>query len=262
MKLSVSNIAWNPKNNATSLDILRKNGISNIDVALTLLSKSIDDFNIYEVKNFYKNQGFKIVGVQSLLYSLPNITLFESVESNKKLMDHLEKIFYISKNLGVQNLVFGSPKNRFIKTDDHFKKSEYVKIFTDISECASLYDCVICFEPNPMEYGCNFMTNTYDAIEFIKSINHKNFKLNLDISTTIFNKEDFSKILNQNLDVIKHIHLSSPFIRGLSDLDHVYYSENLKKSYYDGVFTMECLLPNDDNLSDLTKNVEIFVKNY
>jgi sugar phosphate isomerase/epimerase len=263
MELSVSNIAWNKSKNRKALEILNMKNIKYIDVAPTLISDSIDDINISDVENYYKSFDIKIVGMQSLLYPFPDISLFDNEYSKNLLLNYLEKIFIIANKLKIENMVFGSPKNRIIRDNISISESYQIEIFREISKLAKKNDCIICFEPNPSEYGCNFMTKTYDTIDFIKKVNDDNFKLNLDISTTIMNGEDVNYILKNNLNIIQHLHISSPFIKGILDLDNESISNLLRKYKYKKFITMECLFPDDDDeLSIFLKNIDCFVKNY
>ena len=169
----------------------------------------------------------------------------------------------IANKLEVKNLVFGSPKNRLIRENTIVSENYKIQVFKEISNLAKDNDCIICFEPNPSEYGCNFITRTQDAIDFIKKINSSSFKLNLDISTIIMNNEDLEDILKKNLSFIQHLHISSPYIRGILDLDNQNISKLLRKYKYEKIITMECLfLEDDEDLSTFSKNIDCFLKNY
>ena len=264
MKLSVSNIAWEYSNKDQALEILKKYNIKYIDIAPTLLTenKNINDINSKNIKNYYNNFNIKIVGMQSLLYPFPDISLFDGEYNKNLLLNYLDDIFLLAKKLNIKNLIFGSPKNRLIKNIDSYSIENSLLIFKEISERAKKYSCIICLEANPKEYGCNFITNTTEAIDFIKKINSNNFKLNLDISTVILNKENIENIFKNNLNIIQHVHISSPYIKDIINLDNEFISFILKKYNYKKIVTMEYLYQNDKNLTNLEENIKIFKKYY
>lgn len=264
MNLSVSNIAWKRQYTQNALHILKKYNINSIDVAPTLLNENLENINTQEQLAFFDEKKIKLTGMQSLLFACPGVSLFDGVLEKNTIIHHLKKVFKIANNLKIKNLVFGSPKNRFISDLNDFSLDNAVNIFSEISDIAKDYNCTICFEPNPKEYNCNFITNTLDAINFIKTVNHKNFKLNLDISTVILNNETLEDILKDGIDLIEHIHVSSPYLKDILLLDNKKIAKTLKRSGYKNYIALECNFQNieDVNLTILEKNVKIFSESY
>jgi sugar phosphate isomerase/epimerase len=244
------------------LGILKKYGVRYIDAAPTLLCKDIESANPSDITDHHKQYGIKIAAMQSLLYPFPSISLFDDASSRSVLMGYLRKVFSLSCKLGVQNLVFGSPKNRLVRDPSVFSTKVAVDIFREIAEAAKEYGCIICFEANPKEYGCNFMTGTQEAIEFVRTVNHDCFKLNLDVSTILLNGENLDSILADGRDLVQHIHLSSPFIRDIIGLDHSSIRSALEKYNYLGCLSMESMFAEDDDLLRLENNIRCFVENY
>jgi sugar phosphate isomerase/epimerase len=261
MKLSVSNIGWSYDNLEYVIPILKFNGINYIDVAPSLLHDKNKPINIEEVNKFYLNNDIKFAGMQSLFFNAPNISIFDG-DDNKLILDkYLENNCFLAKNFKIQNLVFGSPKNRIINDFNKFTLQKAKNIYKELSDLAKQYSCILCLEPNPKEYGCNFITNTFEAIEFVKSINSPNLKINLDISTTILNNEDLDLIFKLGKEHIQHVHISAPYLTDITQLDHKNIIRILNKYQYSGYIVMECLFKNN-SLVDLEKNIKCFVKNY
>jgi D-psicose/D-tagatose/L-ribulose 3-epimerase len=262
MKLSVSNIAWKSSDQNRAMQLLKENGIKYVDVAPTLLSDSIKELDVDAVLNYHKTFDIKIVAMQSLLFPFPNVSLFDNETSKTMLMSYLRTIFALAQKLKVKNLVFGSPKNRYVNDIEAFSVERAIDIFREISDLAKQHYCVICFEANPKEYGCNFIISTQEAIEFVRLVDHDGLKLNLDISTVVLNNESMELILQDNIDIIQHIHLSSPFIKDILSMDNDRICGLLKKYKYDGYLTMECKFAGDDALVSLKSNIECFVERY
>ena len=65
-----------------------------------------------------------------------------------------------------------------------------ISFFTAIGEFATQYDCVFCIEPNPTEYGCDFVTTSEQARELVKKVNHPGFGLHLDAAAMTMSNEN------------------------------------------------------------------------
>jgi len=266
MKLCISNIAWKKEEENEALEILKKHDVFAIDIALTNVFDSLDDLTddmIDEKKKEYLEKGFSLSGMQSLLYGIPPYSLFNNEEEREKITNHLEKVFSISQKLGIKNLVFGSPKNRYINEENQENSQIAIDFFRELCEIGGKYDIIICLEANPKDYGCNFITNTYEAIEFIEEVNKENLRLNFDTSTVILNKNNFEEVLKVAKDYISHIHISAPFLMDIDNMNHELIFKELNKINYDGFVCLE--LKNgiiDNNLENLKKNIKLFVKNY
>ena len=254
MNLSVSNIGWKQSENKKAIDILKKYEISNVDISPSLIND--------EMENEYNKAGIKMIGMQSLLYTCPSVSLFDGEVEREVILNHLKEVFKLAGRLKIKPLVFGSPKNRFIKDFNTFKIETAIDFFRKVSDVASIFNCVVCFEANAKEYGCNFIINTLDAIDFIKKVNHNNLKLVLDISTTVLNNENLEYIFEKELDLIEHIHISSPFLRSISSLKNKDISSLLKKFKYKKYVTLECNFQNNDDLIMLEDDIAIFIKEY
>lgn len=264
MNLSVSNIAWNREENKNALAILKQNGINAIDIAPNLLFNSIENLTKEEINSKYeeyKKEGFKIIAMQSLLYGIPPYSIFE--EKRDFILKHLGKICFIARELRIKNLIFGSPKNREIKNKNTDNINIAIDFFRKLSDIADTFKLNICLEANPTEYNCNFIINTFEAIDFIKKVNKKNFSLNLDTSTIILNKDNFRKVLDYSIKHIQHIHISSPYIKEIFGMNHEKISNLLRLYNYQGYVSLE-MKPNitENNLENLEKNVKIFKKYY
>jgi|TARA_B100000315_G_scaffold255873_1_gene300330 sugar phosphate isomerase/epimerase len=266
MNISVSNIAWKKKENEEALAVLNKQNVHAIDIAPTILFNSVHNVTKEEIHSEqckYKKHGIDIVAMQSLLFGLPEISFFDGPEARETINNHLKKIFFIARELNVKNLVFGSPKNRFITDFNNDIENIAIKFFTQVCSLAKDYNATICLEANPKEYGCNFITNTFEAVDFIKKVNKSNFKLNFDTSTIILNNNKFQDVLDYAFPYVQHVHISSPNIQEIDKLDHKLISELLKSFNYTKYVSLE-MKPNinNNNIETLKKNLSIVAKFY
>lgn len=266
MNISVSNIAWKKEEEERALKILKQKGINKIEIAHTLIFDSIDNLTtqkIKEEKEKYQKSGFNMVAMQSLLYGLPPYSIFDGENERNYIIHHLKKVFFIAQELGIKNLVFGSPKNRYIKDKSQDNIKIAVNFFQKLSDIANNFGVNICLEANPKEYGCNFITNTFEAVNFIKIVNRKNFKLNLDTGTIILNNNNLKEVLEYSKKYIGHMHISSPYLREISRIDNKKISKLLKEYNYKGYVSLE-MKPNltENNLKNLEENSDILKKYY
>ena len=235
MQLSISNIAWESSDDQKIIKVLKKNNIKNIDIALGKYFSNIEETSKSQISNLkekWLSNDIKIFGIQSLLYGKPEFNIFKQDQSKKKLFDYLENICSISKQLGAEVLVFGSPKNRDkkgIREREIFSLAK--EFFIKFAEIANYYNLTVCIEPNPEIYQCNFLTNTADTLAIIKTINKKNLKMNLDIGSISINKENMHRICSQNGKYIGHIHISEAYLKPINKnfLIHNEYASIIKK---------------------------------
>lgn len=222
MKLSVSNIAWDVEQDLQIAELLIHHGVSYVDIAPGKYFKDIQattELEIAQVKNKWSDLGISCAGMQSLLFGTKGLNLFDKSTQEPMLM-HLEKICHIGAVLGATKLVFGSPKNRDRSnlSDDNARDIalDFFQCLGNIAKCEGVS---INLEANPTCYGTNFLTNTQEAAEFVRLLNHPAIRLQLDLGTVYTNHEDLDMLLKHSATIIGHIHLSEPQMAPLSASD-------------------------------------------
>ncbi|WP_083771108.1 sugar phosphate isomerase/epimerase family protein [Brachyspira murdochii] len=230
MKLCISALAWNIKNKDKVYNFLSKKGIKFIEIVPFKISKLglYDEYNNYiKLKREWENFGLQAVSMQSLHFGLSNCSLFNSEIERKKLYEYTLKSIEIASTCGIEHIVFGSPKLRVIPYNMPYDKANDIALefFTKLNDDAIKYNVVIGLEPNSKEYGTNFLTNTKDTFDFIKKINLKNIKINLDLSTIILENENISQSIDlvNSLNYSFHCHISIPYLKN----NYVDYKNNL-----------------------------------
>lgn len=221
--ISISNIAWPVDVDDGVLEVLKTLGISKIDIAPSKYIPIFPDFtskDVQSIKQKWINRGIEIIGFQSLLFGAGNLNLFGSEEVRNQMLEHLNKVCQLASQLGTKALTFGSPRNR----DSSGLSPEQIKrlsidFFRRLGEIAKGNNVVICIEPNPTMYNCNFLTTTQEAAEFVKVVAHSNIKLQLDSGTIIANQEDPAQLLPSYAELVGHIHLSEPGLKTLHNLE-------------------------------------------
>lgn len=246
MKLAISNIAWNVEQDEQVRDLLYKKGIRGIEVAPTKIWQFPDRVSYEEAiiyKKFWDSKEIQIVGAQSLLYNKGELAIFDP-NKEKETIEYLEKMIRLVSWLGGRVLVFGSPKNRRISGYDIrtvYHRSQ--SIFKELAEFSYELGCVFCIEPNPPEYGCDFVTNMSQALELVSRIDHPGFRLHLDTSSIFINEEIIEDVMEIYLPFLEHVHISEPFLEKVGDKSdlskHNAIYRSLRKINYIGWVSIE-----------------------
>jgi sugar phosphate isomerase/epimerase len=172
MNIGISNIAWDVTDDNYVLDILHEFNISTIDIAPTkyfLEPLKARESEILKIRNFWNNRNISIIGMQSLLFGTSGFNIFNGKDSRINMLLYLDVICKLGSNLGVKKLVFGSPKNRDTNGLEEYKIKEIAQeFFLRLGDIAHKHGVVICLEPNPKEYSCNFMTNSLETLEIVE----------------------------------------------------------------------------------------------
>lgn len=217
MKYSISNIAWPIYSNLEVYKLMEKYGYSGLEVAPGKIANNLYSINSDEKNSFYNIiKPFNIVPIamQSLLFGTTGMNLFQDNTSRSKLLMYLKSAIDWANFWGIEALVFGSPKNRVM--EDINNKSDWEKahiFFKTLGDYAYSRGIRFCIEPNPKEYGTNFLNTTEDAFNFVLKVNSLGLKVNLDLGTIILNNERINNVVNKNiLSLIGHIHISEPYL--------------------------------------------------
>lgn len=220
MKLAISNIAWSREIDDIMYGLLQKNNIKGIEIAPTRIwdnPELVTKKQALDFKNKLKTYGLEVVAFQSILYG----KLFNLFSNEGKL--YLMKMIDLASYFGNIAIVIGSPKNRNCKD-----MKMAISFFKELNSYAN-NRVTLCIEPNPVEYGTNFINTTKQAIKFAKQTG---IKINLDCGTIVMNDED----IKVNTDIIGHIHFSEPYLEPLTNLEMF---KELKNIDYKGWYSIE-----------------------
>lgn len=261
MALSISNIAWNPNLDRSVAELLCKHDVHCIDIAPGKYFNNLmeaDTQEILSVKRFWNMRGISIIGMQSLFYGTKGFNIFG--ESYIVMLSYLDIICKTASILGARFLTFGSPKNRDRSgLSDSETLDKALSFFYMAGKIAQNHSVVLCLEPNPKEYGANFLTTTKETYNFVKMLNHPCIKLQLDVGALILNDEK-NTVIDICSDMIGHVHISEPQLKpiGTNQDEHLVFSPVIKKIKSNK--TIEMLTADTkDPLKDIEKSL-VFVK--
>lgn len=246
MNLAISNIAWDPINDEKVLNLMNRYGFKGVELAPTKYSMDLswDEDQWLSIKRKCNNQGVKVVAFQALLYGRDDLNIFGTEQQREDMIIYLKKVMRIAQILGAKSLVFGSPKNRYIEQGFSYEKAYKLatEFFGKLGDAAREFDTCICVEANPEEYNCNFLVNTEQVAEFVRSVNSEEVKLHIDTGEAVINKEDLVNLIRVNSDILNHFHVSESFLNHVnrrSGLDHAKLAAVLREINYKGWISIE-----------------------
>ncbi|PLR90770.1 sugar phosphate isomerase/epimerase family protein [Bacillus sp. T33-2] len=214
MKLAISNLAWDLKEDDEVKDLLVKLLITGVEIAPTKVWTNpliVKNDDVSEYKNYWNSDGINVVALQSLLFGRPDLKIFQAQSNRQETLEYLTKIIEVGAKLGAKVFVFGSPKNRLIGNVTSTKAMDIaIDFFRKAGELAFKHSTTLCIEPNPEIYGCNFITNTEEGIKLVEEVSHPGFQLHLDAAGMTLSEEDVEKSLQKAFPYLKHFHISEP----------------------------------------------------
>jgi hypothetical protein len=121
MKLTISNLSWNSEENLSVLNMIKKFNIKNIEISPNkVFNNNYTLRNIKKIQYFWKKQKIKFYSMQSVLFNKKNAYLFGNKTQQKIFFNEIKKKIYLSKKIGIKVIVFGSPSNKKIFSENNF----------------------------------------------------------------------------------------------------------------------------------------------
>lgn len=263
MQISISNIAWDRTEDQAIANLMKQYHIKGLEVAPGKLTDdlwSLSDAVITSYKNFWAKNDVQIVAMQSLLYGQPELVLFKDDATRERTKSYLTEVIRLSSKLGAKPMVFGSPKNRHIHNLTPSKAFDQACLFfSDLAQIAEDNQTILCIEPNPVQYDCNFINTTEEALALVKAINHKGFRLHLDSAIMAINGEDFETMFDLAQEWMAHFHISEPqlgLVNETSTVPHQLIANHLKKIGFTGWVSIEMRSQGLDNVQNIEQTFD------
>ena len=245
MKLAVSNIAWPTELEEDALAVLRAQGIGAVEAAPTRWWPDWKGFSTQDGAAFrerYSTLGFEIPSLQAILFAKPEYKLFGTDVQRQELLEHLRRCADLARGLGARNLVFGAPKNRElngIPEDTGFAMAR--EFFAEVAPYYAALGLCLCLEPNPPQYGCQFIINSPEAGRLVRAVDSAGFGLHLDTACMHLAEENLPEAIQRNFDILRHFHVSEPYLGSFEApvIDHKSTAQILQKLGYPGWVSLE-----------------------
>lgn len=243
MRLSLSNLSWGGPIDGERCDWVIDAGLDAIEVAPTAFTggRWPEEQEVRTAVAAISDAGLRVSGLQSLLFGCDDCHLF-APETWPRMLNRLRRCVDLGQILGADVLVFGSPKNR---RRGHLPSQEAALMAADFFgqlvpdlEAARL---TLTLEPNPPQYGADFMTHYADVLTVVDAIGSANVQPQIDTGClTLAGDDPFEAA---RLRTPTHVHVSAPGLGELSaqTTDCGPLSELLNEQGYVGWMTLEML---------------------
>ena len=246
MKLSISNIAWEAKNDEIVYSYMKECGFSGVEIAPTRWVQENPYGQVEKAvkiaENLKETYGFTVPSMQSIWFGRQE-NLFSSEEERNTLIDYTKKAIDYAAAIDCKNLVFGCPRNRNVSDSFSLSQEQAEEIaaafFHELGEYAYEKGTVIGMEANPPIYNTNFANTTKEALALVEKAASKGFLLNLDVGTMVHNGEDIG-ILKDKVSLINHVHISEPGLKLIEQRElHRELAELLQEENYNNFVSIE-----------------------
>jgi sugar phosphate isomerase/epimerase len=235
VRLAVSNIAWNDAEEPQVLGLLRNKGVTGIEVAPTRLwpewaGATPAAARLARVR--LADEGFEVPSMQAILFGKPDLSLFGD---GTAFTDHVRGVADLAAALGAHVLVYGAPKSRdrgALTPVAAFDRAVEV-LCVVAAECAAR-NTVLCIEPNPADYGCNFVVNSAEGLALVQAVDSPGLRLHLDTAAMVLAGEDPAGAVAAADAYLSHVHISEPHLAPIvpASIDHARVGRSLRRIGY------------------------------
>ena len=212
-RFAFSNIAWSPHDDPGTLELLRRHGVSGIEVAPTTVWKDWHGSSVAAAARyrlFLQDAGFEIPAMQALLFAKAEARLFDA-QGETVLLGHLAHVAALAGALGARVAVLGAPRQRDRGARGWQQAlEEAVPVLRGAAQLFHDQGACLCIEPNPRAYGCNFVCNSAEGAELVAAVGHPGFGLHLDAAGLYLEQEDLGAVLPRVAPILRHFHVSEP----------------------------------------------------
>jgi sugar phosphate isomerase/epimerase len=243
IQLGCSNIAWPPAALSEALPLLKVLDFSIVEIA---------PFNVFgrwdgiadqarRLREEAERHGLVCGALQGILYNAPDIELFASDASRRRLAKHLAHVATLAGILGAKACVFGAPRQRDPgDLPEASARQIAAEFFRAIGPVFAEHGSAIAFEANATRYGCRFITTTRAAIDFVAEVAAPGFGLQIDTGT-VFLEHEPVEVLCDAISLAVHAHVSEPDLQpiGSASLDHRALAGALRDGGYTGSLSIE-----------------------
>lgn len=250
MRFAYSNIAWSPPEDPAVLALLRQNGITGIEIAPTKLWPDwigATPAAAREAKTRLADAGFTVPALQAVLFGRPNAKLFDPTGADE-FVDRLIEVATLAAAFGAPVVVLGAPRQRDrggLTVEQAFEHA--VPLLRRLAGAYADAGCCLCVEPNPVSYGCNFITDASQGAALVRAVDHPGFGLHLDAAGMHLAGDDLPMLWPELGPLVRHYHISEPELAGFSAprVPHARNLATLRDAGYSGWCSVEMREPSE-----------------
>jgi len=262
VRLAASNIGWDRAHESEVAELLRRLGFEGVEIAPSISLSDVTAATPQEVRavrETWEKRGLPIVSMQALLFGHPELLIFADADTRERTRRHLEHVVRVGADLGARALVFGSPGNRRAGDRDRTEVAAIAReFFHGVGEVAAACGTALCIEPNPAEYGCDFVRTAREGLELVRDVASEGFRLHLDAAGLTMSGDPPARVPHEALAAAHHFHASEVQLAplGSGTVDHEGFASELRKAGYRGWVSMEMrAVAGPDSLARLERSL-------
>lgn len=219
--LAVSNIAWKRHDDPAVMQLLKKYGVTGIEVAPSKVWPDWAGSGLQSAREYRKklaDNGFCVPAMQAILFGKKHFRVFDKA-THPEFLAHIKLVAEIAEGLDAKVLVFGSPGNRrrgglgFAEAID-----SAAAFFRQAGRICADHGAALGIEPNPAEYCCDFVNNVNDARLLVAAAGCEGVKLHVDRGAMLMNGETMAQICENCAPDWVHYHISEPGLANAGNL--------------------------------------------
>ena len=241
MKIGFNLLLWTGLVEAEHYPLLEKLKAAGYDgVELPLFAGDVAHYQ--EVGKVLADNGLEATAV-TVIPDANHSPISANAEARERAVDRLKWAVDCSQAAGAQTLLgpYHQPLGEFTgegPTED--EKSRAAEVHKQIAQYAQDAG-VLCAIEYLNRFECYFLTTMADAADYVKRVDHPNFKTMYDTFHANIEEKDPAGIVGQYIDSIGHVHISEND-RGTPGKGHVDFDaaiSALKAAGYDGWLVIE-----------------------
>lgn len=213
-KFAVSNIAWDRYDDPAVFVLLHKYGFTGIEIAPGKVWGGVANATPTKVADYRRQmaaEGLETPAMQAILFGHPDLQVFDA-STHDAFREHMKRLGAIAEGVGAKVLVFGAPKNRRrFGLSFHDADALAADFFRSVAPIMVDHGCELGLEANPVDYQCDFLTNTADLANFVRAVDAPGICMHFDSGATLMNRENLAESINA-YPVFKHYHVSEPML--------------------------------------------------
>jgi len=188
-----------------------KVGYDGVEISPFTFCERVTDVSAAErrrMKEAAEKAGVEIVGLHWLLVKPEGLHISHPDESIRAATrDYLIDQVHFCADVGGKVMIFGSPKQRSL-VEGLTREAAWeraARTYSEVMPAAQDRGVTICFEPLAPELT-DFINTADEAREFIRTVNHPNFRLILDVRAMSTEEKPTPQIIRESAGILRHVH--------------------------------------------------------
>lgn len=223
-----------------------KLGYDAVEIAPFTLADSVLDISQTErdrIRKAAEATKIEIAGLHWLLVSPKGLHLnHPDAEIRDKTQDYFFALIRCCADLGGKIMIIGSPNERNVleplTSDQAWSYAQ--ETFSACAELSQEKHVILCMEPLASK-TTNFITTPSEAVRMVKAVNHPNFQIILDVTSTAAENLDMPTQIRESAEYVAHFHSNDDngYLPGSGNVDYPPIIDALKEIDYTGYLSTE-----------------------